>query len=160
MAEQVKYLVRIANTDLDGSKGIAQALRKIKGVSFMYANMICKMAGVERNRKAGTLLDAEVRKLEEIMLTPEKFGAPEWLLNRRKEPETGEDHHLVMSNLTFQQDNDLKMLKKMKTYKGVRHMFGLTVRGQRTKSKHRRNKSRGKGSLGVKRNADAKKGRT
>ena len=40
-------------------------------------------------------------------------------------------------------------MKKIRSYKGVRHTFGLPVRGQSTKSNFRKNK--GKGSLGVQR---------
>ena len=38
-----KYFVRIANTDVDGNKHISSALTKIKGVSFMFSNMLCNL---------------------------------------------------------------------------------------------------------------------
>jgi small subunit ribosomal protein S13 len=158
--EQVKYLVRVLNTDLDGTKPIVHALTRIKGIGPMFANLVCQIAGVEHTRKAGTLIPAEVVKIEEIIQNPQKFHAPEWILNRRKDPDSGEDKHLISSSLDFAKDNDIKMMKKMKSYKGIRHMFGLPVRGQRTKSKHRRNKRKGKAALGVKRRADAKAGRS
>ncbi|MBU90777.1 30S ribosomal protein S13, partial [Candidatus Woesearchaeota archaeon] len=44
--DNFKYFVRIANTDLDGNKAIGNALKKIKGVSFMFSNLICNIAGV------------------------------------------------------------------------------------------------------------------
>ena len=47
--ENFRYFVRIANTDLDGNKPIGNALRKIKGVSFMFANMICSVAGIDKD---------------------------------------------------------------------------------------------------------------
>ncbi len=86
-----------------------------------------------------------------------KFGTPVWMLNRRKDLELGEDRHLITSDLTFTQDNDIKMLKKIRSYKGVRHILGQPVRGQRTKSNFRKNK--GKVHLGVKVRAGAKAGR-
>ena len=46
--ENFRYFVRIANTDLDGNKPIGNALRKIKGVSFMFSNMICSVAGIDK----------------------------------------------------------------------------------------------------------------
>jgi len=64
------------------------------------------------------------------------------MLNRRKDYETGEDKHLLSSDLAFTKDNDIKMLKKIKSYKGMRHAFGLPVRGQRTRSNFRRNKGK------------------
>lgn len=146
MAE-FKHLIRIANTDLDGRKHILIALRKIKGVSIMFANMACSLAGIEKTKKAGELLDSEAERLNDIILNPQKFGAPLWMLNRRKDVETGEDTHVLMADLDFSKEQDIKRLKKTKSYKGLRHQWGLPVRGQRTKSNFRRNKGKG---LGVK----------
>ena len=87
---------------------------------------------------------------------PKKFNIPLWLLNRRKDPETNEDKHLITDDIRFVQENDVKILKKIKSYKGVRHMHGLPTRGQRTKSNFRRNKGN---VIGVKRKK-GKSGRT
>jgi small subunit ribosomal protein S13 len=144
MAE-FKHLVRIANTDLKGGKAILFALKKIKGVGIMYANMTCMNAGVDANKKAGELSDAEIKSIEKELLQP---NAPTWILNRRKDPITGEDKHLIGSSLIFTHDSDLKEMKKMKSYRGVRHMSRLPSRGQRTKSNFRRNK--GKAIAGLK----------
>ncbi len=146
MAE-FKHIIRIANTDLDGKKHILIALGKIKGVSVMFANMALSMAGIDKTRKAGELIDSEASKLNDIILNPQKYGAPEWMLNRRLDPETGENAHLLMADLDFAKDNDIKRMKKLKSYKGLRHQWRLPVRGQRTKSNFRRNKGKG---LGVK----------
>lgn len=147
-----KHLLRVANTDLDGNKSIFYALRRIKGVGFMFANMVCSIAGIDKNKKAGTLSDAEAEKLNEIITDPLKFGAPEWMLNRRRDIETGKAKHLLSSDLDFAKQNDFKRLQKIKSYRGLRLQAGLPVRGQRTKSNFRRSKSKGKGgSLGVKR---------
>jgi small subunit ribosomal protein S13 len=56
----------------------------------------------------------------------------------------------------FTKDNDIKLMRKIKSYKGTRHSAGQPVRGQRTKSNFR--KSKGK-VMGVKRKAGAKSGR-
>ncbi len=147
--QEIKHLVRIANTDLDGSKKLYHALTKIKGISFVFANMVCNLANVDKTKKTGFLSDQEVSRLNDIIKTPGKFNVPSWILNRRKDYETNEDNHLLGPDLKFTQDNDIKRLKKIKSYRGVRHSGGLPVRGQRTKSNFRKNK--GKGSLGVKR---------
>lgn len=147
MAE-FKHIIRIANTDLEGKKHILIALGKIKGVSVMFANMALSIAGIDKTRKAGELIDSEASKLNDIILNPKKFGAPEWMLNRRMDPETGENTHLLMADLEFSKENDIKRMKKVKSYKGLRHQWRLPVRGQRTKSNFRRNKGKG---LGVKR---------
>ena len=149
MAE-FRHIVRIANTDLDGNKQILFAMTKIKGVSIMYANMALSIAKVNKAKKAGNLEDKEVMKIDDILKDPHAYNAPEWMLNRRKDYETGEDMHLLNADLTLQTDDDVKKLKKIKSYRGLRHQWGLTVRGQRTKSNFRRNKGKG---LGVKKKA-------
>ena len=99
----------------------------------------------------------QANQLDEIIKEPAKFGIPSWLFNRKKDPEDNTDKHLVGSTLTFVQDNDIKMMKKMKSYKGIRHSLGLPVRGQRTRSNFRRNKGK---VMGVKKKEGAKSGKT
>ena len=154
--QELKYFVRISNTDLDGNKSISNALIKIKGISFMFSNAICNVANVGRREKTGYLKDEQVSRIDEVIKDPAKFGIPTWMFNRKKDPEDAQNRHLIGSNLTFIQDNDVKMLKKIKTYKGIRHVAGLPVRGQRTKSNFRKNKGK---VLGVKRKEGAKSGR-
>ena len=154
--QELKYFVRIANTDLDGNKSIGQALIKIKGISFMFSNAILNVSHIDKTKKAGYLLDNEVERIDEVIKEPLKFHIPTWMLNRQRDPEDNQNKHLNGSNLTFTQDNDVKMMKKIKSYKGIRHSFGLPVRGQRTRSNFRRNKGK---VLGVKRKTDAKTGR-
>ncbi len=144
-----KHIIRVADTDLDGSKPVYHAMNKIKGVSFMFANAVCSISDVDRMKKAGTLAPDEVAKLTDIIKNPLKYGFPEWLLNRRNDPDSGEDKHLLSADLRWQLENDLKMMKKVKSYKGVRHMSGLPVRGQKTKNNFR--KKKGKKTLGVQR---------
>ena len=155
---EFKHIVRMADTDLDGARQIGSALRKIKGVSFMFSNMVCTIAKIDKRKRAGDLSEQETKKMEEIINNPIKFGAPIWMLNRRKDFETGEDRHVIASDLAFIKDTDIKIMKKIKSYKGVRHIMDQPVRGQRTKSHFRKNK--GKVHLGVKKNPTAKKGRT
>ena len=56
------------------------------------------------------------------------------MLNRRKDITTGEDLHLLGSDLTLEIDKDIKLLKKIRSWRGVRHALGLKVRGQRTRT--------------------------
>ncbi len=137
---EFKYLVRIANTDLDGNKPIGTALRKVKGVGFQIANAVCYLAKVEKGKKTGELTDAEIKKLDERIKSPKEL--PTWMFNRRKDYETGEDKHIILSDIRFTKDNDVKRLKKIKSYRGSRHTFGLPSRGQRTKSNFRKNKGK------------------
>jgi small subunit ribosomal protein S13 len=140
-----RFIVRIANTDLVGEKPIVQALRKIKGVSHMFASALCYVTGIDRTKVAGDLTEAEEKRLNDAIRNPTGAGIPTWMLNRRNDMETGEDLHLIGSDIAYTKENDIKRMKKLKTYKGLRHMVGLTVRGQRTKSNFRKNKKRGSG---------------
>ncbi len=151
--EEFKHLVRIANTDIEGNKQLAVGLRNIKGIGFQFANMICSFTKIDKTKKVGTLTDEEAKKIEEVIKNPSKYKAPSWMLNRRRDYETNQDKHLILSDLNFTKDNDIKRLRKIKAYRGVRHSQGRPVRGQRTKGHFRRNIGK---VLGVKR----KKGRS
>jgi len=137
---EFKHLVRIANTDLDGRKPLYYALTKIKGVNFMFANMVCHLAKMNRYTKTGELTDSETEVLDNVLKNPIKYNAPAWMLNRRKDYTTGEDKHVITGDLKFATENDIRLLKKIKAYRGIRHIFGLPVRGQRTRSNFRKNK--------------------
>ena len=155
--KDLKHLVRIVNTDLDGSKKIVDALRKIKGVGFMFSNLICELANQPKNQKTGYLTQDAVKKIEDVIKNPIKYGAPLWMLNRRRDMETNQNIHLVTTDLDFTKDNDIKIMKKIKCYKGVRHIMGQPVRGQRTRSNFRKNKGK---VTGVKKSPEAKQGKT
>ena len=154
--QELKYFVRIANTDLDGNKPIINSLTKIKGISSMFSNAVLNVANIDKMKKTGYLTDEQATKIDDIIRDPLKFGIPMWMFNRKRDPEDNVDKHLIGSNLTFMQDNDIKMMKKMKSYKGIRHSFGLPVRGQRTRSNFRKNKGK---VMGVKRKESAKAGK-
>jgi small subunit ribosomal protein S13 len=144
---EFRHIVRIANTDLDGKKQILIALRKIKGVSFMYANFCLYKSNIDIHQKTGEMTDEQIKKLDEVVTKPLQHQIPNWLVNRRFDPETGNTSHIITNDLRFILDNDIKMMKKVKSYKGLRHSWGQPVRGQRTKSNFRKNK--GKANLGV-----------
>jgi len=81
--DKVRAIVRIANTDLDGNKKVYYALRKIKGVSFMFSSAICNLTDLDKNKKVGILSDKEIKDIEDVISNPKKF--PKWMLNRRKD---------------------------------------------------------------------------
>ncbi|MCX8146962.1 MAG: 30S ribosomal protein S13, partial [Candidatus Woesearchaeota archaeon] len=100
MAE-FRHIIRIANTDLDGNKKIINELRKIKGVSFMFANALCNVANIDKAKKTGYLSDEEIDKFNDIIKNPIKYNIPPWMLNRRKDYETGEDKHLTTGAVSY-----------------------------------------------------------
>lgn len=145
--EKIRHIVRIANADLKGNKPIVIAMTKIKGVGFMISNVVCKIAQVEVMKKTGLLNENEIKKLTDILENPQKYKIPVWLYNRRRDYDTGKDLHLISSDLDFTQENDVRRLQKIKSYRGLRHAAGLPLRGQRTRSNFRRNKGK---AVGVK----------
>ena len=142
-------IIRFVETNLDGNKTVQEAIRRIDGISFMLSNVITKQCGFV-GKKLGQLSDSEMKRLEEAILNPQTIGIPVWMLNHRNEPLTGKNRHLTASQLEFTHKMDINELKKMKCYRGVRHIQGQPVRGQRTRSSFRKGKS-----VGVKRKREA-----
>lgn len=139
---QENRIVRILAKDIEGSVTIYTGLTKIKGISWGISNAICKRLGIDKNKKIGSLTQEEIDKINNFMESPE---FPAQILNRRNDLETGENKHLIGTNLELRKEFDIKRLKKIKSYRGLRHIAGLPVRGQRTKSNFRKNKSKGVG---------------
>ncbi len=143
--EEEKYkerMIRILSEDIEGGMTIYAGLTKIKGISWSLSNAICKVLKIDKNRKAGSLTDAEVKKISDFIKNPQ---IPSFIFNRKFDFETGKDKHLTGTDLELQKEFDIKRLKKIKSYRGIRHSAGLPVRGQRTKSHFRKNKAKGAG---------------
>lgn len=136
MAE-TKEVVRIARTDIDGTKPVAKAITSLRGVGDIYGNAVAEATDIDTETKIGDLEEEEIDGIEELIKNPEDAGIPEWLRNRRKDRETGEDGHLIGSDLELKQEFDIRRLKEIGSYKGWRHKIGLPVRGQKTKSSFR-----------------------
>ncbi|HDM26795.1 MAG TPA: 30S ribosomal protein S13, partial [Candidatus Bathyarchaeota archaeon] len=135
---EFRHIVRMADTDLDGSQKVAYALTKIKGVGIRLAGAIVRAAGVNPEERLGNLTDEEIERLEDAIRNPLKYGIPPYLLNRQRDPTTGKDLHLIGADLTLQVKADIDLMKKIKCWKGVRHSLGLKVRGQRTRTTGRK----------------------
>jgi len=132
-------LVRILSTDIPGNKKIFVGLVRIKGVSWSFANAACFLLGIDKNRKISSLSKEEIEKIADFIRSPQSVkGMPEFLLNRRKDFETGKSSHLFGSDLDIQKEFDIKRLKKIRSYRGWRHATGQPTRGQRTKSHFRK----------------------
>lgn len=141
--KELRVVVRLVNTDLDGEKKVFYALRKIKGISYTMAKAICNVAGIDPDKKLGSLDEKALEKLKEVIKDPAKHGVPTWILNRRKDMESGSDVHVSGVDVKVSEKFDIKAMIDKKSYKGVRHMLGLPVRGQRTKSSFRKGKTVG-----------------
>lgn len=130
-------LVRVLGKDIRGDIKIKSALTKINGISWAVSNAVCKILELDGSMKIQDFSKDELARIEDFMKAPE---LPAFLKNRRKDLDTGEDIHMSGVDLKLRKDFDLKRMKKIKSYKGVRHILGLPVRGQRTKANFRRNR--------------------
>lgn len=137
-------LVRILSKDIKGNKKVYPGLTTIKGISWIYSNAICTKLGLDKDKKIEELSPEEIKRIEEFIMTEDKSFFT-FLKNRRKDSDTGEDKHNVGVDLDLQKEFDIKSMKRMKSYKGIRHDLGAPVRGQRTKSHFRKNKSKSGG---------------
>jgi len=135
-------IIRILSTDIEGKMSIYSGLTKIKGVSWSFSNAVCKKLGLDKTRKIGTLTEQEIKKITEFIKNP---TLPNFLLNRKRDPGSDKGRHLVISDLDLQKEFDIKRLKKIKSYRGLRHSAKLPLRGQRTKSHFRKNRAKGAG---------------
>ena len=137
-------LVRIMSGDIDSNNTIYHGLTKIKGISWSMSNAICHSLKLDKKRKIGSLSPEEIQKIIDFIKSPK---IPSFLMNRRKDFETGEDKHLASTSLELQHEFDIKRMRKIRSYKGYRHAMGLPVRGQRTRGHFRKNKKK---SVGIK----------
>lgn len=134
--EDFKYIVRIANTDINGEKTLVHGLSSVKGIGRHMAILIIDTAGLDRNQKMGHLSDSQIERIQNALENIQK-NAPSWMLNHRKDFDTGEDIHLIGAEIDMRLRDEINIMKKIRSYKGIRHELGLRVRGQRTRANNR-----------------------
>jgi small subunit ribosomal protein S13 len=134
--EDFRYIVRIENTDLDGHQPVMLALTGIKGIGERVATIITDRAEISRTARIGDLPEEDIDDLQETVSEIEEI-LPPWMVNRRKDIFTGENQHLLRSDLDDKHREDLNRLKKIQAYRGIRHEQGRKVRGQRTRANGR-----------------------
>ena len=143
MSREFNYIVRLHGTNIDGTKMVPYAITEVKGVGIRLARSIVKQLGLDATERLGSLSDADVRRLEEAIDDPSSVGLPTWMLNRRKDPMTGKDLHLLSSDLDLRVKDDIDLMRETRSWKGERHARGLKVRGQHTKTTGRTGRSVG-----------------
>jgi small subunit ribosomal protein S13 len=137
-------MIRIVGNDIPGEKKMIVGLTQIKGVGYMFANTILSILKINPDQRIGYLSPEQIQSIESIIKNPSTSNFPSWFLNRRKDVETGEDKHLITSDIAFTIRNDIEREKTNGSWRGYRHMFGLKVRGQRTRCTGRKG-----GAVGV-----------
>ncbi len=142
--QEYNHIVRIIGNDIPGEKKILIGLTQIRGIGYNFANAILDSLKISSNTSIGYLSDSQVQSIEKILKNPSEANFPSWFLNRRKDVETGEDKHLITSDIAFTVRNDVEREKATNSWRGFRHMYGLKVRGQRTRTTGRKG-----GAVGV-----------
>jgi small subunit ribosomal protein S13 len=133
--KEPETLVRVMGYDIPGSRNLYSGLTHIKGISWAISNATCLKLNFPRTKKIFTLSKEEIAKIEKFL---KELPLPEFLKNRRKDIESGETKHYFGSDLDIKREFDIKRLKEIKSYKGIRHAAKLPVRGQRTRSHFRK----------------------
>jgi len=143
VSKELRYVVRLAGAGLDGTKKVVYSILDISGVGVNLAESMVKCAGISPQVRLGELSDAELKKLEDVIRNPSTHGIPARMLNRRRDPDTGKDLHLIGPDLDLKEKDDITMMKEIRSYKGQRHALGLKVRGQKTRTTGRKGKAIG-----------------
>ena len=144
MSTQYENLIRILGNDIPGEKKTLIGLTQIRGIGYMFANAMLQILKINPDSRIGTLSEEQVSSIEKMIQDPKSQNFPIWFLNRQKDIETGDDMHLVTSDIAFQIRNDVEREKGVFSWRGYRHMYGLKVRGQRTRCTGRKG-----GAVGV-----------
>ena len=145
------------------------ALTKIKGVGRRYSNLVCKKADVDLNKRyacpalstraiyfdlrsllttfaiyrAGEITSEELERIVTIIQNPTQYKIPTWFLNRQRDIVDGKDSQVLANGMDSKLREDLERLKKIRAHRGLRHYWGLRVRGQHSKTTGRRGRTVG-----------------
>ena len=133
--EDSGMLIRILGYDIPGSKPVYAGLTRIKGISWAISNGLCIKLNLSRRKKISELTKEDIQNIEKFL---RNLDLPVFLKNRRNDLETGETAHYFGSDLDIKREFDIKRLKEIKSYKGLRHALKQPVRGQRTRSHFRK----------------------
>ena len=127
---------RILGVDIPGEKRIDVSLRYLYGIGPVNSLEILKNAGVDPSVRAKDLSDDQVSKIVRSVQ---------------------DGQYAIEGDLRREIGMNLKRLQAIKSYRGLRHVRGLPVRGQRTSTNARTRKGPRK-TVGVQRNPKAKSG--
>ena len=129
-----KVFFRKLRSQVDGNAKLEHGLTQITGIGRRFAQAIVRIAKIDPNLRIGAVSEKDLNKLEEIIIDPITYGIPAWMVNRKNDLVTGENLHIIGNRLELSVRRDIDRMKRIRSYKGVRHNRGLKVRGQKTKS--------------------------
>ncbi len=125
-------------------------LTQIKGIGYNFATTVLSVLKIDTNSNIGHLSDSNVQDIERLITNPVGENFPQWFVNRRKDIETGKDLHLLTSDIPFTLRNDIERERITVSWRAYRHLNGLKVRGQRTRTTGRKG-----GAVGVAKSGQA-----
>merc|ERR1711934_870545 len=131
------HILRVLSTNVDGKQKVSFAMTAIKGVGRRFSDICCKKADIFLDKRAGELTTDEIERLVTVIQNPQQFKIPKWMLNRRK------DNQVIANGVESKLRDDLERMKKIRAHRGLRHFWGLRVRGQHTKTTGRRGRTVG-----------------
>ncbi|MDP7531215.1 MAG: 30S ribosomal protein S13 [Candidatus Thalassarchaeum sp.] len=142
LGDDFAYILRMADSDVDGLKPIAIGLTSIKGVGMRTSQQICRLAGINGKTLGGHLSEEEQDSLRSA-IDDYATTVPWWLVNRQRDLGTNEDAHIVAMEVKMTRDDDISRMAGIKAYRGMRHRSGHKVRGQRLRSNGRKGSTLG-----------------
>lgn len=113
-------MARIAGVNIPDNKHIAYSLPYINGVGIALAKRICQQANVKPDTKVADLSATELDRIREVV----------------------DKNYKVEGDLKMEIAQNIKRLKAINAYRGLRHAKNLPVRGQRTKTNARTKRGR------------------
>ncbi len=144
-SQEFRHIVRIAGKDVPGAKKTIIGVGQVKGIGYNFARALLQVLKINPDSNVGFLTESQVVEIENAMKNPSSVNIPSWFLNRQKDMDTGNDFHLITSDVDFTKRNDIEREKGMNSWRGFRHTYGLKVRGQSTRTTGRKG-----GAVGVK----------
>ncbi|MEM3476891.1 MAG: 30S ribosomal protein S13, partial [Candidatus Micrarchaeaceae archaeon] len=137
-AKEAQSIVRLAGRDINGSMPIKRALANVKGIGANLANALSyaieKELKISRDVHINELSEEQFEKVEKIIKNPENYGVPAYMLNQRKDFDTGKDMHVIGNDLAFAIRQNINRQVALRSWRGLRHQYGQKVRGQHTRS--------------------------
>lgn len=112
-------MARILGVDLPRNKAMVIALRSLYGVGSVVSKSVLEMAGIEETLNSNDLNEEQVQKIRAAL-----------------------ENFLVEGDLRKEVGLNIKRLKDIGSYRGIRHRKGLPVRGQRTHTNARTRKGK------------------
>jgi len=127
----------------EGRCGLGQAVRLVIRLSWQSSQRVNSTDSAFRIYRAGDITSEELERIVTIIQNPTQYKIPTWFLNRQRDIVDGKDSQVLANGMDSKLREDLERLKKIRAHRGLRHYWGLRVRGQHSKTTGRRGRTVG-----------------